>query len=355
MKEWLNPDWVNLGEFLGIPVFHWICAGVGALVGFLLAWLIVATLSARLRALSEKRQDSRLFATLADVVAATRKWVLLLLAVTIALGFLEFGAEVSKWIAWAVGALVGVQVAFWICRLLINLLRHAIFARSARGSDSVIYNLVAWAVQLLVWSLLLMLLLANAGIEIGVFIASLGVGGIAIALAAKDVLQDLFASVVIGVDNPFEVGDFITFGSELGTVRKVGIKTTRITALSGEELVVGNSELLGYVLHNLSRRDERRVVFGFSVSLRTNPEQLEQIVAAVCGYIEEQDMTRLDRGHFLAIENNGYRFEFVYFMLDPAYGLYCDTQQRVNLRLMKLLGSMDVELASPLGDIQMLP
>lgn len=344
-------NWATQTEWLGNPVLHWGYAAIGALLGFVVISIIAALIKSRLSSLRARYPNSGGIATAAATAAATRKWILLLLAAAVALHALELGAKADVWIVWTIGALIGIQVAFWISRLLQNVLCRA----TTDGEDdqqSVAESLITWAVELVVWITVVLILLSNAGINVNAFIASLGVGGIAVALAAKNVLSDLLASIAIALDKPFDVGDFITFGDELGTVKRVGIKTTRITALSGEELIVGNATLQGEVLHNLSRRTERRVVFGFSVALTAKPEQIEDVVATVRGFIEAEARTRLDRGHFLAIQEYGYALEFVYYVLDPGYGVYADIQQRINLQIMRKLAALGLELAVPVRDLR---
>ena len=213
--------------------------------------------------------------------------------------------------------------------------------------NPVLAGMLSWAAQLLVWAVLLLFFLGNVGVNVTAFVASLGIGGVAVALALQNVLGDLFASAAIGLDKPFEVGQFIAFGDELGTVTHVGVKTTRIRSLSGEELVISNTNLLKELIHNHTRRTERRIVFGFRVPYGTPRAQIEAIPGHVRGFIELEEKTRFDRGHFASFGEHGPEFEFVYFVLEPDYTLYRDIQQRVNLRIMALLEELGVEFAVP--------
>lgn len=149
------------------------------------------------------------------------------------------------------------------------------------------------------------------------------------------------------MDKPFEVGHFIAFGDYLGTVKKVGIKTTRISSLSGEELVIGNSKLLDQNIRNYTRMDERRVVFGFCLDYHVSRKQAEEIVAATRQCIENEDVTRFDRGHTIEFAQFGLKFEFVYYVLSPNFGIYRDVQQRVNSHIMDLLDNLQIAFAVP--------
>src|SRR6185437_12382465 len=169
--------------------------------------------------------------------------------IVIALDFLHFGNAVDDaakahtwntqdWLHLLTYALVGMQVALWIIALLVSLLHTSADRSDAHPANPVMLGVLTWAVQFCVWVTLALALLATGGVNITAFVASLGVGGVAVALALQNVLTDLFSSIAIGLDKPFEVGEYIAFGTDQGTVTKVGIKSTRIQSLSGEELAV---------------------------------------------------------------------------------------------------------------------
>lgn len=345
--------WLEHTAWLGNTGMAWIIAGIGALVGYIVVYGAARIVAARCRKLSERRPRNTLLQLLSAATTATRSWCILLLAIVIALQTLDFSSlaqadQISSGLGWLVVALIGIQVALWVSTLLVAWLKRATPDGSLKKTNPIIFGILTWTVELLVWLTLLLILLAQAGVHIGAFIASLGVGGIAIAMAAKNVLEDLFASLAIGLDKPFEEGEFITFGDELGTVKKVGIKSTRIESLSGEEIAIGNSNLLQHLIHNFSRRSERRVVFGFHVPLNTARDKVEKITQAVNDILDNQELTRRDRGHFLGIEAEGFRFEFVYYVLSPDFGPYCDAQQAINLKIMAEMEAMDVTFAMPM-------
>lgn len=339
--------WLHHATWLGNTAYAWIIAGVSALVGCIIVFAATRIVAAKLGKAAEDHPGQKWRQLIASVAGATRGWLLLLLAIAIALHSLSFGAKANGYLSWAVGALIGIQIAFWICAFLVSLLKGAGAGGGMEKKNPVIFSLLTWAVELMVWVTLLLILLGNAGIQIGAFIASLGVGGIAIAMAAKNVLQDLFASVAIGLDKPFTVGEFIVFGSSMGTVKKVGIRSTRLEALSGEEIAISNSNLAQQQTNNMSRRAERRAVFEFRVQLDTPHAKVGQIAGKVKDIITSQNNTRLDRGHFLDIGQDGFRFEFVYYMLTPDMNEYCDVQQAINLDILTCLDSMDVAFAVP--------
>ncbi|HEX7339916.1 MAG TPA: mechanosensitive ion channel family protein [Rhodanobacteraceae bacterium] len=354
-------SWFQHADFLGNSVYAWVAAGIGALVGYIVVFTLVRFVGARLASVATRHPHAMPISLMAIVLRATRGWLLLLLAIVMALHSLHFGADIDARLYWLLGkkgttnGLIGwlalvlftIQIGFWLSALIVGWLKRATPEGSMQKSNPVIYGLLTWFVQLMVWVTLLLVLLSSANVPIGTFITSLGIGGIAVAMAAKNVLEDLFASIAIGLDKPFEVGDYIGFGTDQGTVRKVGIKSTRIQSLDGEEMAISNATLLRQLVYNYSRRRERRVLFDFYVPLDTPRERLGRIAATVNSLIEGEAATRLDRGHFMEISRDGFRFEFVYYVLSPAFSTYADLQQSINLRIIDALADLDVSFALP--------
>ncbi len=201
--------------------------------------------------------------------------------------------------------------------------------------------------KLVLWSVVLLLALDNLGINVTALIAGLGVGGIAVALAVQNILGDLFAALSIVLDKPFTVGDFLIVDDFLGSVENVGLKTTRIRSLSGEQLVFSNSDLLKSRLRNYGRMYERRVVFNIGVTYQTPRGKLEKIPTILREAVEAQDKVRFDRAHFKEYGNFSLNFETVYYVLGPDYNLYMDIQQAVNLHIHERFEQESVEFAYP--------
>ena len=171
--------------------------------------------------------------------------------------------------------------------------------------------------------------------------------GIAGALAMQNILVDLFASLAIAVDKPFEVGDFIAVGDITGTVQVIGLKTTRIRSLQGEEVVMSNTDLLKQTISNYRPMQRRRIVFGFGVPYDTPIEQVEAIPGVVQRLVEAQPQLEFDRAHFKAFGQSALEFEVVYIVKNPGFNLYMDLQQTLNLGLMRELAAMGVKFALP--------
>ncbi|HET7930404.1 MAG TPA: mechanosensitive ion channel family protein [Rhodanobacteraceae bacterium] len=337
--------WLYHTEWFGNSTLAWVTAGVAALVGYLIAQGAAMILGARLRKLAERTRRPG-FTVAARTLKATRGWLLLLIAVAIALDSLRFGDATTRWLHLLTYALVGIQVALWLSKLLVSWLNRAAGA-DPRHVNPVMLGVLTWGVQCVVWVTLVLALLSEGGVKITAFVASLGVGGVAVALAAQNILGDLFASISIGLDKPFEVGEYIQFGTEQGTVVKVGVKSTRIRSLSGEELAISNSVLLKDVIHNYSRRQERRVVFNFRLPFDTPRERIPEAVERVRGFIESEPRTRFDRGYLSGFGESGLDFEFVYYVLDPDYSLYVEIQHRINLKMLDAWDALGIQFGVP--------
>jgi len=202
-------------------------------------------------------------------------------------------------------------------------------------------------VKFLVWSLALILFLDNMGFKISTVIAGLGIGGIAIGLAAQAVLKDLFSYFSIIFDRPFEVGDFIIIGDYLGTVEKIGAKTTRIRSLGGEQLIFSNTDLTDSRVRNYKRMQERRVVFKLGVVYQTTSAQVKEIPHIIQAVIKNTPDTRFDRAHFFSYGDFSLVFEVVYYVLSPDYNKYMDIQQEINFGIKEEFEKRNIEFAYP--------
>ncbi|PIX14798.1 MAG: mechanosensitive ion channel protein MscS, partial [Elusimicrobia bacterium CG_4_8_14_3_um_filter_50_9] len=189
--------------------------------------------------------------------------------------------------------------------------------------------------------------LDNIGIKISAVIAGLGIGGIAIALAAQAVLGDLFSYFSIFFDRPFEVGDFIIIGEFMGTVEYIGMKTTRIRSLGGEQMIFSNSDLTNSRVKNYKRMTQRRVVFKLGVTYQTSVEKLKIIPDIVKKAVEDAGNTVFDRSHFLSFGDFSLNFESVYYVKSGDYNQYMDAQQKINLALKKEFEERMIDFAYP--------
>lgn len=202
-------------------------------------------------------------------------------------------------------------------------------------------------INVFIWFLGIVFLLSNWGIEVTPIIAGLGIGGIAVALAAQNILGDLFSYFVIFFDRPFEAGDFIIVDDKMGTIEYVGIKTTQIRALGGEQIIIGNSNLTNSRIHNYKRMVQRRVVFSIDVEYGTPLEVLQTIPPMLKSIVQARKLTTFDRAHFSAYKDWSLRFEVVYFVLSADFNTYMDTQQEINFEIYQEFQKKNINFAFP--------
>jgi small-conductance mechanosensitive channel len=198
-----------------------------------------------------------------------------------------------------------------------------------------------------VWIAGLLFLLDNLGLDITAVVAGLGIGGIAVALAAQALLGDLFSYFVILFDKPFEIGDFLIFGDILGSVEHVGVKTTRLRSLGGELIVVSNSDLTNTRVRNYKQMEKRRVVFKVGVVYGTPADQVREIPTVIRSIVEGEELATFDRAHFASYGDWSLVFEVVYYVASPDYNLYMDIQERINFAIYDAFAERGIEFAFP--------
>ena len=321
---------------------------MAAYLGMSVGLRIACTAADRLAGLGTLHGAGSAAAFVNEILSGTSRPLMVLTALLVGVHMLH---PVEPWNyrlshLWFLTALL--QVALWANRAVSKGLtryfnRHA--GEGTRAGASA--TLLKWALRTMLWAVVVLAVLSNVGVNITAFVASLGIGGVAVALAVQNILGDLFASLSIAVDKPFEVGDAIGVGTFSGTVEYVGLKTTRIRALGGEQLIMSNAELLKQTVSNYRRQATRRVAFSFGVAHETTPEQAEAIPGIVRSIIESSDKLRFDRAHLKAIGADALNYEVVYIVLNADYNDYMDLQQMINLRLMRELDRMGARFAFP--------
>lgn len=202
-------------------------------------------------------------------------------------------------------------------------------------------------VGIALWAVGLLLILSNFGFNITTLVASLGIGGIAIAFALQNILSDLFSSFAIYFDQPFKIGDYVMLGTDSGTIKKIGLKTTRIQTLQGEELVVSNAELTSTRIKNFKRMKNRRISFPFGVVYGTPSAKLGKIPKIVEGIITKEKLADFDRCHFNTFGDFSLNFTTVYHVKSREYSEYMDTQQSINLAIKEAFEREKIEMAFP--------
>jgi small-conductance mechanosensitive channel len=286
----------------------------------------------------------------ARVIGATNSLFLLIYSCAIVVPFfLELTERQQVWFDRFFTIILALQFAFWARVVALAFLERAA-GRHGTGDESALANalgLLNVFANVLVFAVALIFIIDNLGGDVTALIAGLGVGGIAIGLAAQSLFEDLFAGLSIILDKPFVRGDFIIFGDKMGTVQKVGLKSTRITTLQGQQLTVNNSKLLDYEINNYRRMAERRVVTKLGVVYQTPRAKLSMVPGEIARIVQNTDRVRFDRCHLSGYGDFAILFELVYWIQDRDYAVYMDIQQEILLQIHDLFERHEIEFAYP--------
>src|SRR5882762_9831800 len=337
-------------EFLGNPVMNWGLAVLTFLVTLTVLPIIKGFIAARRRSWTPNdRLQFHSAIELATLLAArTSRVFLFAVALFLASRHLIFPPRLERVITIIIVCLFWLQVGLWAMAAV----RFGIDLRRARttGLDAILagfVDVILFCAGLIIWAMVALLALDNLGVQIKPLLAGLGIGGIAIALAVQTVLSDLLASMSITLDKQFGVGDSLTIGDLQGTVEHIGVRSTKLRSLSGEQIIIANADIIKARVRNFGRMGDRRALFQFAVSYDKPTDVLAAIPAEVRKIVEAQRDTRFDRCHLLTYGDTALQFELVYFVTKPDFAVYADTQQAINLALLDRLRDMKVQLAAP--------
>ncbi len=338
---WENPIWNY--TYLGNAVRDYALA-FGYFIVFLIIFKIFQSIIIRqLSALADKTKTD-IDDELIKIVKSIKPTFYSFLAFYIAVNFIELNEVFRKFITVILIAWVVYQVIISLQILIDNVLKKY----TDRDNEPVgAIKLIGEIAKALLWFVGALLVLSNLGVNITSLIAGLGIGGLAIALALKNILSDLFSSFAIHFDKPFVVGDYIIIGDKAGTVEKIGIKSTRLKVARGEELIISNQELTNAQVLNFKKMQERRIAFAFGVTYKTKQEQLVKIPNIIKETVSKVDGARFDRAHFKKISDSSLDFEVVYYITTPGYSKYMDIQQEINLKIHELFEKEKIEFAYP--------
>lgn len=303
----------------------------------------------KMQALAERTQ------TMADdlvarMLAKTYLLILLTLAAYLASLVLELGERQRLVISRVAIAALILQLAIWGDTLLRAWRDHAFVTDAPRKASRTI---LCFLMRLALWVIAFLMVLDNFGFNITALVASLGIGGIAVALAVQNILGDLFASLSIMLDKPFEIGDFIIVGDVLGSVEYIGLKTTRLRGLGGEQVIFANSDLLKSRIHNHKRMETRRVAFVLRVAYGASDAQLARLPTLIRDVVEAEPMAAFERAHFFNFGEWSLNFEVVYHFQSPDYIAHMDTQQAILLAIYRRFEREQIRFAHPMSIVRM--
>ncbi len=331
----------------GNSVQVWVAAGAIAIAVYLFLHGIRRYIGRRLSRLAERTSTDldNLFVELVKV--RTKRGYFVIYSLYVASLVLVLPAVAEKVALTAVVLALAVQAGIWGNGAINFFVNRRASREGEDGLNLEAYSVITWIAKSSLWVLVVLLVLHNLGIQITALVAGLGISGIAVALAVQNILGDLFASLSIVMDRPFVIGDFIIVGEQMGTVEHVGLKTTRLRSLSGEQIVFSNTDLLGSRIRNFRRMNERRVLFTIGVIYQTPLEKLEKIPGILQEIIEGQEQVRFERAHFASYGAFSLDFEIVYWVLDRDYLIYRDVQQKINLEIFRRFDGEGIEFAYP--------
>ncbi len=344
---------------LGASVEEWLLFGAALAASAVLVVTVRWAIRVRLRRDASRSSLPWAEQVVDTVLERTRGYFLAALALYLAARVVGWDERGLGWTASLLTIAALLQAGRWITGL-ITLWMARYRAEKLQADASAVTSMQALGVfaKFIVWAVIVLMLLDNVGVNVTTLVAGLGIGGIAIGLALQNILGDLFASLSIVLDKPFVIGDSLTIGADSGTVEHIGLKSTRIRSLSGEQIVFSNGDLLSSRVRNYQRMTERRVVLSFGVTYDTPHATL----AAIPGLVQTSvDGVRADpqsapltfeRAHFKGFGASSLDFEAVYHVLDPDYGRYMDAQQAVGLALVAAFEAHGVVFASPTRTIR---
>lgn len=338
--------------FLGNRVLDYLIAFFDLLLGILAINIFMRLIIKRLKRISERTTTSidDFFVGIIERIGIPLLYLGVLYIAIKSLAFHPYFEKGTNF--FGLGALI-----FFVAQFMIMLIKYGFTTYlTKRGHDTALERSlqgILVVVKVLVWGGAIIFFLDNLGLKISAVIAGLGIGGVAVALAAQTVLKDLFSYFSIIFDHPFKVGDFIIVGEYLGTIEHIGIKTTRIRSLSGEMLIFSNSDLTDSRLRNYKLMEKRRVLFRIGVTYQTPLRQLKEIPGIIKGIITNINDTVFDRAHFLSFGDFSLIFEVVYYVIGPDYNKYMDIQQQINFAIKEEFEKRRIEFAYPTQTLYM--
>ncbi|MDB5933852.1 MAG: hypothetical protein JWQ01_1196 [Massilia sp.] len=334
--------------FFGNAMTRWAMA-FGIALGLYLVAMLVRMIVVRHIAVLAQRTPTRLDDFAMRILRSTYVLVIAVLALYAGSLALELPPRIEIIIARIAVITFLVQLALWGDKGVRSwrTVYHDDAGAAANGARRGSMSILCFTMRLMLWVVISLMILDNLGINITTLVTSLGIGGIAVALAVQNILGDLFASLSIVLDKPFAVGDFIVVGDALGTVEMVGLKTTRMRGLGGEQIIFSNTDLLKSRIHNQQRMQTRRVAFIIRVTYQTTEEQLRSIPGLVREAVVAEPAAMFERVHLSAYAESSLEFEAVYHVNSADYLVHMETQQAIFLAIFGRFARAGIEFAQP--------
>jgi len=332
--------------FYGNSLTDWVAAGILAVAVWAALSLVRRLIASRYQQYSTAHHATPI-RLIFYLLGSTRQFLFLAIAFDAGQEILTFPARLQHAIDNLVLMLILLQVGLWAGRSLRFYLEIKEMERGADRAFAGSLDIINFVSGLLIWSLLILVALENFGVNITALLAGLGVGGVAVALALQSVLGDLFASLSIALDKPFVVGDVLTIDTFTGAVERIGIKTTRLRSVSGEQIILSNADILKSRVRNLGRAPEQRALAAIRVTYATPVDKLQEIPKLLESIVREQANARFERCHLKTLGESCLEYELSYFVQQPKINPLLDLQQAVNFRIIDEFRRLGIEFAYP--------
>jgi len=333
--------WSNSGQ-------DYLTALIMAFIGIILLKLFKSIVLIRLKKIASKTSTD-VDDFIVNILNQLHWPLYFLISVYIALQTLSFPELVLRLFNYVM--IIG--ITYYVVRVIVELIEYGATKfinkreKDEKLHEAHVIQTLARLIKGIVWAIAILMVLSNLGYNVSTLLAGLGIGGLAIAFALQNVLGDIFSSISIYFDKPFQVGDFIILGEHMGVVKNIGIKSTRIKALQGEEIIISNRELTSTRIQNFKQMEKRRISFKFGVVYDTSNTKLKKVVSIVEDVVEKTKLADLDRVHFKEFGDFSLNFDVVYYLKSSVYNDYMDTQQEINLGIKEHFEKEKIEFAYP--------
>ncbi len=340
MTDWLTKAWARN------DTRQLLIAAAVFVVTWIAVWLLRVTISSRVKKLAD-RTHTQFDDVISEVLQRNGFFLYLALALYLSSWFLRLPDGAHVLVHRVVGVSILLQAAIWLQAGIQASLNWWRDRNDSKASGATMAAGLGFLSRLAIWSSVLIFVMSMMGVRIDALVAGLGVGGVAAALAVQNILGDLFASLSMYFDRPFDLGDFIVIDDFLGNVEKIGLRSTRLRSLWGEQLIFANSDIIKSRIRNYKRMFERRLHFHVGVTYGTPLAKLREIPGAIRNIIETTGTTRFDRCHMKSFGDSALVFEVAYYVLSPDYAVYLDCQQAINFDIIKYFDEQGIDFAFP--------
>lgn len=286
-------------------------------------------------------------AVIARVLAKTTLLFMIASAFAIVVSFAEPPKRIARLFDIAFVVAAALQGAIWGRELILGLIARRVEDENGGSALANAMSLIRILVSVALFALAIILILDNLGVNVTALVAGLGIGGIAIGLAAQGIFSDLFAALAILFDKPFRRGDTVRYGTSIGTVERIGLKTTRLRSLTGEQLVMANTKLLEQEIHNLAEGHSRRVSLPFGLVYQTRPEKLEQVSELARAAVQSRPGCDYIRCALLGFGPSSLDHEFIFDSATLDADVVAADRAAVMLALMRSFALHGIQFAYP--------